>query len=125
MGGRGDGMGMGFTNGNQVQRDPTTHPKFRTKPCRYFASGGCKNGERCTFLHVELTPQQFAAEFGSEPHRPGKGQGGPYQGGSHQGGSHQGGSHQGGSHQGHGGGGGAMNGRLPGLGGPLQPFTSW
>lgn len=49
-------MGMGANSWAQdasTRRDPTSHPKFRTKPCRYFASaGGCKNGERCTFLHL-------------------------------------------------------------------------
>merc|ERR1712228_125357 len=31
--------------------DMASHPKYRTKPWRYFAAGGCKNGDRCTFLH--------------------------------------------------------------------------
>ena len=33
-------------------RDQSAHPSFRTKPCRYFEMGGCKNGDRCTFKHV-------------------------------------------------------------------------
>ena len=34
--------------------EPEQHPKYRTKPCRYFATpGGCKNGSRCTFLHLD------------------------------------------------------------------------
>jgi len=54
---------QGFGNNGfdaAARRDPSTHPKFRTKPCRYFASsGGCKNGDRCTFLHMEMTSEQF------------------------------------------------------------------
>ena len=28
------------------------HHNFRTKPCRYFLAGMCKNGDQCTFLHA-------------------------------------------------------------------------
>ena len=39
--------------GNGVLRDDQTRPpNYRTKPCRYFQAGNCKNGDRCTFLHT-------------------------------------------------------------------------
>jgi len=73
--GRGLGMNTGLTGFGSsggfdhaaARRDPATHPKFRTKPCRYYASsGGCKNGDRCTFLHMALSSEQFAREFGND-----------------------------------------------------------
>jgi len=27
------------------------HPRYKTRPCRYFAGGSCKNGDGCPFLH--------------------------------------------------------------------------
>ena len=29
------------------------YSNFKTKPCKYFASGYCNAGDACTFLHVE------------------------------------------------------------------------
>merc|ERR1712228_1081948 len=56
MGGMGVGRGHGFNGvgsfgGTRDWREMASHPKFKTKPCRYFAAGGCKNGDRCTFVH--------------------------------------------------------------------------
>lgn len=31
--------------------DQFQHRNFRTKACRFFQQGMCKNGDRCTFLH--------------------------------------------------------------------------
>ena len=30
-----------------------THRGFRTKPCRYFASGVCRHGAHCRFTHID------------------------------------------------------------------------
>ena len=57
--GHGQGFNGGGLNGGGLNggferrewRDMTSHPKYKTKPCRYFAAGSCKNGDRCTFLH--------------------------------------------------------------------------
>ena len=61
-GGRGNGMtaggfggANGFMNGNgrYGAQDNFRPHNYRTKPCRFFQQGMCKNGDRCTFLHVK------------------------------------------------------------------------
>eukprot|EP00308_Calcidiscus_leptoporus_P021367 CAMPEP_0119375204 /NCGR_PEP_ID=MMETSP1334-20130426/34310_1 /TAXON_ID=127549 /ORGANISM="Calcidiscus leptoporus, Strain RCC1130" /LENGTH=683 /DNA_ID=CAMNT_0007393443 /DNA_START=117 /DNA_END=2168 /DNA_ORIENTATION=- len=52
--GMAQGRGQAFNgtfSGPRDWREMASHPKFKTKPCRYFAAGGCKNGDRCTFVH--------------------------------------------------------------------------
>lgn len=48
---RGTGPGGRPAGFGQQRGDMAQHPKYKTKPCRYFASGGCKNGDGCSFLH--------------------------------------------------------------------------
>ena len=53
--GRGAGMMGGFQQGGRgASADQGALPhNYRTKPCRYFQQGMCKNGDRCTFLHTK------------------------------------------------------------------------
>jgi len=51
-----------------------SHPKFKTKLCRYFAMGNCKNGDRCTFLH---DMSAAAASGEAQQFRPGNNAQGP------------------------------------------------
>ena len=43
--------GMGRGGGPTPPVGPEHH-NYRTKTCRYWASGMCKNGDRCSFLHA-------------------------------------------------------------------------
>ena len=58
--GRGNGVAQGSFGNNGFAPRPggfggvgEQHRNFRTRPCRFFQQGMCKNGDRCTFLHVK------------------------------------------------------------------------
>ena len=50
MGGGGGAVG-GVPPGGRMGNDGGRPHNYRTKPCRYFEMGMCKNGDQCTFLH--------------------------------------------------------------------------
>ena len=45
------GRGGGFPGGGMTQDGQRPH-NYRTKACRYFQMGSCKNGDRCNFIHT-------------------------------------------------------------------------
>lgn len=47
----GMGRGGGFPGGGMTQDGQRPH-NYRTKACRYFQMGSCKNGDRCNFIHT-------------------------------------------------------------------------
>ena len=51
-GGFNGGRGNGFSATGGMRDDGVRPHNYRTKPCRYFQAGMCKNGDRCNFLHT-------------------------------------------------------------------------
>ena len=72
---------QGYNSGNGGWKPMSDGPRphnFRTKPCRYFMMGACKNGDRCTFLH-----ERDSSGFGAQGQQQGfgaQGAQGPQQG---------------------------------------------
>jgi len=63
------GANNAMTRGPGVPPVGPTHHNFRTKPCRYFMAGMCKNGDRCTFLHTKDGQAQGQMQHGGPPQR--------------------------------------------------------
>jgi len=75
---------------------------YRTRPCRYFQQGMCKNGDQCTFLHTRessgsVSQQQqpsllqhsgggYGMPFGAQPQQQQQQQGGTFNQGQMRGG---------------------------------------
>jgi hypothetical protein len=51
-GGYNGSRGNGYPTAGAMGGDGVRPHNYRTKPCRYFQAGMCKNGDRCTFLHT-------------------------------------------------------------------------
>jgi len=91
MGGRTMGMGgSGFSAGSSIRDDGSKPHNYRTKPCRYFQQGMCKNGDRCTFLHTTEGAQGHSGSGGTGGSGYGGGYGGIGSGGGYGGGGYGG-----------------------------------
>ena len=66
----------GFASGGALPDNGVKPYNYRTKPCRYFQMGNCKNGDRCTFLHTTDDAGSGGGGGGGGGYQPNGGMGG-------------------------------------------------